>query len=72
MKDSLKKLTEAKKQLKKLTSLSGVNSNEYSTFTITGDSIPEVWCPEVRAKIRPGDLPNIESEKIINVNGGTP
>lgn len=70
MKDSLDALKKAKKNLKKLSALS--NTGDYTTISISGSTVPERWCPTVTNKVRLQDLPSIVSEKVININGGTP
>lgn len=70
MKDSLDALKKAKKNLKKLSALS--STSDFTTITINGSTLPERWCPIVTNKVRLQDLPNIVSEKVININGGTP
>lgn len=48
----------------KLAALSG--TYEFQTIQIIGNTIPEIWCPEVRSKVDPKDLP------VIPINrGGT-
>lgn len=69
MKDSLRKLNQARRNLRKFSTLSG--TKQYTTFSITGEGIPETWCPEIRPKIKSEDLPdNFLFGKLVN--GGSP
>jgi hypothetical protein len=70
MRYSLDQLRKAKKTLERLSTVSG--GIDYQTITINGTTVPERWCPEVTNRVRLRDLPDIASDKVININGGTP
>lgn len=72
MKDSLDSIRKARNKLKKLSMRSSYGPDTFTTINVNGSSIPERWCPEVTSKVRLKDLPDIISEKVININGGTP
>jgi hypothetical protein len=61
---TIEPLDPANTELIRLASLSG--AYEFQTIQIIGNTIPEIWCPEVRSKVDAKDLP------VIPVNrGGT-
>lgn len=74
MKESLTKISLAKKNLAKLKLMS--TSSELTALSIDGSTnlnrIPEIWCPEISKKVRTEDIPDLSSDKIINISGGTP
>ena len=74
MKESLVKISLARKNLAKLKLIS--DSSELTALSIDGSTtfnrLPEIWCPEVNKQVREEDIPDLSSDKIINISGGTP
>ena len=74
MKDSLEKISLAKKNLAKLRLMSG--SSELQALSFSGstrlDNLPDIWCPQVNKQVRFDEIPDLSSDKIINISGGTP
>lgn len=74
MKESLVKISLAKRNLARLKLIS--DSFELTALSIDGSTtlnrLPEVWCPEVTKQVRAEDIPDLSTDKIINISGGTP